>query len=373
MEQYIIELIQQSARVILPNLGSFMIDHEAEGGVKIELNSILNFDDGVVATHVAKKMGIAYMEAQSLVQQYVNNIKEIIETTGSYKMQSVGTLTKDDVTGHYILSQSTDKPTIQNTVDSLDETELALTQPEEEKEEEIPTTPEPIPSPTPQEAENKADDLLQIDTTATITQVEENPPTVIPTELSSELLNDPLIELQKEEKKPEVKEVPKVKKKEEQKVKTNNTKKTMTSNSSNNKKGWIWIIIAIVIALLAFAVYYFYNKNSNSNQPVIEHTDPEPIIEQPVAEPIEEKPDVIKPIEAAKAFHIIVGSFKTTEMAENLIKKLNAKGYNNATYFTRGEWYVVSIESLPTMLEAERVQEEILDKDRIESWIVNHQ
>ena len=142
----------------------------------------------------------------------------------------------------------------------------------------------------------------------------------------------------------------------------------------DKKKGsWLWILIPISLILI-FAVYYFYLRDGNKKPVPTDQSAPTMIIDTlvqpaPPTEPDQDQP--IKTISANKAFHIIVGSYKTPAQAEEFIQRLKTKGYNNATYFTRGNWYVVSIESLPTLPDAERVQEEILDRDRIESWIVD--
>ena len=68
---------------------------------------------------------------------------------------------------------------------------------------------------------------------------------------------------------------------------------------------------------------------------------------------------------------IIVGSYKNESGASQRVKDLQGRGFENAYMYQRDSWFVVSIETLPTLEDAEAVQEKIVDTYRIESWIVN--
>ena len=334
MEQYIIELIKTNNRIIIPGFGAFLIAHER--GYTVLFNNFLNFNDGMLATHISKNESITIEQANEKIEQYVAHIKDALINQGSYTIAQLGTFTSD-ANRNYHFEQN----------DFLNN----------EKNEQ-----HPEPS---SEIDVQADeDLLSIDQNVTNPITEELTEPVSNMHLSSNVLDDTLIELQ-----------PTIKRKQEiPENKTRNRKPMSNKLKEDKKKGsWLWILIPISLILI-FAVYYFYLRDGNKKPVPTDQSAPTMIIDTlvqpaPPTEPDQDQP--IKTISANKAFHIIVGSYKTPAQAEEFIQRLKTKGYNNATYFTRGNWYVVSIESLPTLPDAERVQEEILDRDRIESWIVD--
>lgn len=333
MEQHILELIKSNNRIIIPGFGAFLIAREK--GYTVLFNNFLNFNDGLLAEFITKKEQVSIEQANLQIEQYVARIKEALLSGGTYSIPELGTFTSD-ANGNFHFEQNT---FLNN----------------ENKAERIGMTSQP--------AKKEDEDLLSIDTSATNIPVEEQGSPVSSTQLSSKLLNDPLIELQ-----------PTLKK--SQKTNENNPtiKKTMSNKPKENHKtnSWLWILIPLSLFLI-FAIYYFYFRDGKKTPVEQPQTPPTMMVDTlEIPEPAtEQAPTAIRTEAPGKAFHIIVGSYKTPAQAEEFINKLRGKGYTNAQYFLRNNWYVVSIEALPTLTEAERRQEEILDSDRIESWIVN--
>jgi|ADurb_Cas_02_Slu_FD_contig_21_5559319_length_1035_multi_3_in_0_out_0_1 cell division septation protein DedD len=328
MEQYILQLIKNNNRLILPGLGAFIMVKENDQTVLF--NSFLTFNDGLMANHISEQEKISTEMANDKIAKYVENIKDELSSKGHYTIPGFGTLTSTD--GNIAFEYNSNPVSESIKKDSI--------------------------------ADDSNNDLLNIDTSAQIITSDSNDHIVTEPEATSSIQNDPLIELQSADQSATKKD-----------KKTNKPEPKVMTKQKDNKKRGVWILLAFIILLVAGIGFYFL-KNKQQAAPlqelpepglIVDTTSVEPVIEEPVAEP---KP---KHIEAAKAFHIIVGSYKSTAAAEKRVQKLKDAGYTNATYFTRGDWYVVSIDALPNQIEAERVQEEILDRDRIESWIVNHQ
>lgn len=332
MEQHIIELIKSNNRIIIPGFGAFLIAREK--GYTVLFNNFLNFNDGLLADYVAKKENISSDEANSRIEQYVSRIKETLLTKGSYSIPQLGTFTSD-ASGNFHFEQSTFLNTEMN-------------------------------KPTETIKPSEDDELLSIDPITTILPQEEPIQPISNTELTSKIMADPLIELQPQEKI-------------HQKTSAKQTSPQIAMNNKQKKKdpekknSWIWILIPISLFAI-FAVYYFYFRQEGRIT-VGEPQEAPSMLVDTLFIPDTTTPQLAHPIRreaTTKAFHIIVGSYKNPSQAEERVKHLIGKGYSNATYFSRGDWYVVSIEALPTLTDAERVQEEILDRDRIESWIVNN-
>ncbi len=333
MEQHILELIKSNNRIIIPGFGAFLIAREK--GYTVLFNNFLNFNDGLLAEYIAKHEQVTIEQANQQIEQYVARIKEALLTGGTYTIPELGTFTSD-ANGNFHFEQNT----FLNNENKEGKTGMM-----------------------PQPPKREDEDLLSIDTNATNIPVEEQGSPVSSTHLSSKLLNDPLIELQ-----------PTIKKSQKTSENNSTSKKTMNNKPKENhkKNSWLWILIPISLFLI-FAIYYFFFRNDRKTPIEQPQTPPTMMVDTlEIPEPVtEQEPIATRTENPDKAFHIIVGSFKTPAQAEEFINKLRVKGYANAQYFLRNNWYVVSIEALPSLTEAERRQEEILDSDRIESWIVN--
>ncbi len=333
MEQYIVELIKSNNRIIIPGFGAFLIARER--GYTVLFNNFLNFNDGLLAAYIAQKEGITTDQANEQIEQYVSLVKERLHSEGNYTIAQLGTFTRD-ANNNFHFEQNSFLNTEKNSA-SIE--------------------------PSAQKSVEEDEYLLNIDQNATGFETEEQPISIAKTQLSSNLMDDPLIELQ-----------PVAKKREGNQENSIKSRKTMSTPHKDNKKSsWLWILIPISIFLI-FAVYYlFFRPGTKAPQPTAQG-EPSMIIDTLAQQepPVESEQTTSMPaIAPSKAFHIIVGSYKTPAQAQDFISQLKNKGYNNATFFARGNWFVVSIESLPTLPEAESVQEEILDRDRIESWIVD--
>lgn len=362
MEQYLSELVKIERRVILPDLGALVIMREGDS-TTILFNSFLSFNDGLLVNKVAQTEGISSDEATNKVALYIESIKKELTSKGEYELKGIGTLSQKE-TGSMIFTQDESSIIAQSTEKNSTIIDINI------------------------EKRSDDDDLLHIESSVPVNSMEMTTAPIVPTELSSELLNEPLIELQqtqvtpptvapkpepqqqKVETKPQPKENEKEKKSEVLKEKSLlSSNMTTTKKNNSSKKIILWIILALLaIALIVF--YYMYWKPTHTT-PAVAPEVPAVIIDTTEVEPQVEEPIVEAPVaQPQAAFHIIVGSYKTTSQAAERVERLKNKGYSNATYFHRGNFYVVSIDALPNQIEADRVQEEILDKDRIESWIV---
>ncbi len=58
MEQYLLELIKNNNRVIVPNFGAFIVSRDA--GTTVLFNNFLSFNDGLLINHVSKKEGFFF-------------------------------------------------------------------------------------------------------------------------------------------------------------------------------------------------------------------------------------------------------------------------------------------------------------------------
>jgi hypothetical protein len=100
------DLILFNEGLILPGLGGFVTHyHPAEirknsnlfepPSLEIKFDSRMVKDNGLLVFHMAKKNNITEEEARSVVDEYVANLKKVLQEKGTALIDEVGTLTKD--------------------------------------------------------------------------------------------------------------------------------------------------------------------------------------------------------------------------------------------------------------------------------------
>ena len=93
MEQYLLELIKNNNRVIVPNFGAFIVSRDA--GTTVLFNNFLSFNDGLLINHVSSQEGIDTTQATQKVSEFVEKIKQELEENGEYAIEKLGRFTKD--------------------------------------------------------------------------------------------------------------------------------------------------------------------------------------------------------------------------------------------------------------------------------------
>jgi len=361
MEQYLLELIRENNRVILPDFGAFIVSRDA--GTTVLFNNFLTFNDGLVINHLGDREGIDPIEASKRVSDFVDKIKKELDEKGEYTLQKIGSFVKDQ---NGIL-RFTQDPSI---------TDLILEGQDER--------------------EKPSDDigLLDLDSESDTSKPKEER-TVLPP---------------KEELEPSVKKEESLLNIEERKVKSEVSKKSQVpppkvpksnsakGNSSSEVKqekkrgGWNWLVILLVILIpVALLLYYFLvikdkeglkeneipaqtnltdtlttNAGADSTAAILQNE--EMLQEQQEAAQKEE--EVKQKAADGPRHHIIVGGFKSEDNAYKLVQKLKQKGYSDAFVFKYNNLFTVSAASYKSLNEAYKAQEMFLQKERLENWIL---
>ncbi len=375
MEKYISELIKENNRVIIPNFGAFIISKE--NGISILFNNFLSFNDGLLVNYVAEQKGIDTIVATDQVFNFVDNLKKELDEKGTYSIEKLGVFKKDE-NGILRFQQSED---FETDIASDDKTTEEIT--------ESITEEEPKPA--------KETVLLDIDNTSEITEAPEEEKIKEEANGIEEKNEEPILTIDKEEEKENIKEdksqiivdpeqhTEKQEKPEKvvpPKEKVTNKYVQKTIQEKKRKDIITYIMIGLLVILCIVAYFVFFN---NSKKDKVKHTPikvEKPVKKEPIvidsakvvkeetekpAEPIKETP---KPeITESKDFYIIVGSFKKQEYAINMLNKLKTSGFENAQIIPKGNMYLVSADSNPSYRAIEARQQEILENDRIESWL----
>ncbi|WP_430814307.1 HU family DNA-binding protein [Carboxylicivirga sp. RSCT41] len=360
MENYILSLIKENNRVIVPNFGAFIV--AKENGFSVLFNNFLSFNDGLLVDHIVEKEGISREEVEKKVDEYVVNLKQELDEKGSYSIKGLGTFTKD-ATGILRFEQSdelADSDTIEESVAE----------------------------------EKNTDDLLDIDNTDSEKE-DLQEPSVTPVAASSLNETTPIAEFEDDIKPEEETKEPTGSVSDFEKEEINSTeekdpvaianKYLEEDNSKRNRSIAIFLSLFILLPLIGFSVYFFLIKDNSpakTEQQIADVQKTDKVELEPAAGTIEAGPDTAKQqIEEPEAIpepepkvykphQLIVGSFSNEANAEKMIQKLKEKGYDQSFWFMHNNRYLVSLESFAKVYEAQARQEEILNSERMESWII---
>ncbi|MBK3516646.1 HU family DNA-binding protein [Carboxylicivirga marina] len=360
MENYILSLIKENNRVIVPNFGAFIV--AKENGFSVLFNNFLSFNDGLLVDHIVSEESITREEAEKKIEEYVEKVKQHLDDEGSYDIKGLGSFSKD-ATGILRFEQSDDL-----------------------SEESVNTTP-PVEN-------TKQDDLLDIDNTNVVDEsekeIEELPVSARTVNETTPIAEfDDIEEPLKDEPKPEFVEETKPEEKNDPVSVAN--KYLEEDNSKRNRSIAIFLSIFIIPIGLLIVYLFFIKDNSpseaeNKINTEITKTEAKPVDLKPaegtidagpdttkkqVEEPkvIEEPPVVVEPA-INKPHQLIVGSFSTEVNASKMVETLNGKGFDKCFWFLHNDRYLVSLESFAKVYEAQAKQEQILNNERMESWII---
>ena len=355
MEQYILELIRNNNRVIIPNFGAFIIAHEK--GMTILFNNFLSFNDGLLVEHVMQKENIDRLDATDKVNHFVERINKTLDTTGHYKLEGLGEFTKDSsgilrftqADDLNLNSEGDDKPDEPENEELLD---LESTQEEEEEKEEV--------------AEEKTEIIA--------------PPV------------EPPVEEQPEEEKTET--VPEPEPAAEPEIQTT-TSEDIYKEEKAKEKVALFIILFVLVPLIGFGIYYFFFSDTEATdvkaKQEIVH---KPIVTPPVTTDKKKENEIVagpestvketpvvkeekvnipvkkKPAVTSRRHYIIVGSFKEEANANKFVETMKSKGFDAPVTIPRNGMYLVGVESFSSLSQAMKRQEQLLNEKKLESWIL---
>ncbi|WP_066629875.1 SPOR domain-containing protein [Labilibacter marinus] len=371
MEKYILDLISENNRVIIPNFGAFIVSKEH--GPSILFNNFLSFNDGLLVNYVAEQKGIETVAATDEVFNFVDGLKKELDESGEYVIKKLGTFKKDE-NGILRFNQSDDF--------AAQFTE-GLVKSDEASEEKLEGAE------TSEETSETKDGVLILDE-------EKSEDTSIKDEVEEKAVDVEKTKVDDEPAKPIVKEFPKKdnkvivtppvstkaveEKKKPEPIKKTTYKKTVVKQKEDKRGLIAFIAIAVIVVLCVVGYFVFFNKPEKEP---IKIAQKEIVKPKPKKTPVKkdttlaEKKKVVKPKEEAKLvvpalakgqFHIIVGGFKNVENANKMVDKLKSEGYTNAQMIVKDKMHLVSIDNNVSYSKMEAKQQEILSK-QMGSWL----
>jgi len=374
MEKYILELITENNRVIIPNFGAFIVSNEL--GVSILFNNFLSFNDGLLVNYVAEKKGIDTIIATDQVFDFVDRLKKELDETGAYSINKVGIFKKDD-NGILRFQQTDDFSDNFENTEILDQNvqiqkkdilldidnDISLEPNDEEKQDSI--------NDDDYYSNNEPDNLLTIDT---------EPETIITTQNEHQKEKDN-IESTENENKVIIEDSIPIK---DEHINESNSSDASPKAEKSKKSRNIIILIAILCILISGSVIYFTLLRNHSKElnikpqvevkiekPVLQKSIKKDSIEITIKEPKKKQKPIIEHIvtNTKGLTHIIVGGFKEEDNAIRLVEKLRKLGHKKAQILTKKNMFLVSIDSDTSYQKMETIQQQILETEKRESWM----
>jgi hypothetical protein len=94
MEKYILSLLMENSRVIIPEFGAFII--RQLNPPEIAFNSLLTFNDGILTEYVSQHSGISFIEASAKVSDYAEKLKADLLLHNRLTFNEIGWVWTDD-------------------------------------------------------------------------------------------------------------------------------------------------------------------------------------------------------------------------------------------------------------------------------------
>lgn len=94
MEKYLIELLETNNRVIVPDLGAFIIRQQEPQ--ELVFNDLLAFNDGMLTSHIKQQEGISMSKSQVKIEEFVDQVKKVLTHGDIYHLENLGYLKMDD-------------------------------------------------------------------------------------------------------------------------------------------------------------------------------------------------------------------------------------------------------------------------------------
>ncbi|MFC2115535.1 SPOR domain-containing protein [Bacteroidota bacterium] len=93
MEKHLTSLLEKNNRVIVPDLGAFIIRQQEPR--ELVFNDLLAFDDGLLTDQIMQEENKSKAEARDEISKYVENVKKILEDGKAYQLKNIGSLLMD--------------------------------------------------------------------------------------------------------------------------------------------------------------------------------------------------------------------------------------------------------------------------------------
>ncbi|MDR1056738.1 MAG: hypothetical protein LBL90_13195 [Prevotellaceae bacterium] len=96
IDKYLKELVQNNRRVIIPDLGAFLVKENPDGTKNIIFSSFLRYNDGFLEESIAQKVQLSKPDVSVAIKKFVNEVKRLLRSKRRCDVEGFGYFTLDD-------------------------------------------------------------------------------------------------------------------------------------------------------------------------------------------------------------------------------------------------------------------------------------
>jgi nucleoid DNA-binding protein len=355
MDKYLVALLNNNLRVIIPDFGAFII-RQQEPKIVV-FNEFLKYDDGLLLQYLIKTEAIEMDVARRLLSEYTGHATRALETGEAFTIAGLGELQKDR-SGKIVFTAESVTSTRDKVQSSQEDTVIQLVDENSE--------PKPKPRPKPKLKEKTVPKAVSKNTQELpVSKVTETPPKV-PEPITMTI-------------EPEVNITPKI----QTPVETLSTaihsvvKDKQTGDRRIQIRKWVLILLLANIVILAF--FIFRNNIRNVFKKNIEPIGIMDSVIKQLGDSVRaaaadtslifreasNDSSVIKndSLKVNLRYYIVAGCFRDEINADELVRSLKKMGFNAEKFGKIGNLYAVSFVSFDdkelAVNELERIRKEI--------------
>jgi nucleoid DNA-binding protein len=395
IKKYIVELLKENTRVIIPDLGAFMAKVKAKApkdskelkDKDISFNDFLKYNDGLLVNHIIKEEKVNKEEALKKIKDFVNETDKAVRKGEKIPFDEMGSLYIDDRGSLKYTEGDAPKATAKKEqkpkIEPKEEPKVEVKKETAKKVE--PKKPEPKKEAPKKEITKKEEPKKKEEKPVEAKKDEPKKEEKVEASVGKQVLKTVQkgTEVKKEEPKKEEpkKEEPKKEEKKEPIKKTVTPQKTTSKAQNNDKLIIIWTSVGIVAVAAAVLIWLNFSTIKSwimPDKPEVVEKVKEPVVEPVVdtvkTEPVKKKEPEPEPVKVIpKNYHVVAGCFKIESNASNYEVALKKEGYD-AKYI--GEWngfYTVVYASFENKAEALKELNDISKNKGKPGWILHYQ
>ena len=395
IDNSISEVFKRDKKVFIPDFGALIYSDFNDG---IDVNELLNFDDGKIVEEIQKQESVSEEEAKSKLEEYVENLKSNLDEKGTYFIGGVGYINKGE-DGELTVATSIAEPVFENEDEAIaDEANEELVEEEiQNSEDAAPEMEEDQPDePVEQNLEGSAEQVTNTEEEANSEEVtlatEEHE---FGEDLDQEGFNEEAEDIEDDEIQEESIEPDYSYEAENDGTFAVNEEE---QEPANKRRSPLLIALAaiLLLAIIAVPLYLFVFKADSSESKVVSASVLPVTTEEVKTEPIQEEKDftaneeetiastqsevsqaamdsnhaITSDASGEKIYSLILGSFKVENNADNFEQHLNGKGIEANKFRRSGSFYFVGIEQIPGKPNAVALLSKLREEEEPTAWII---
>jgi len=399
IDNSISEVFQRDKKVFIPDFGALIY---SEFNDAIDINELLNFDDGKIVAEIQRQESVTEEQAAKKLHEFVENLKTSIEKKGTYFIGGIGYINKGE-DGALTAATSISEPVFldEDAIDLVDAEEVQITEETQNVDDSI----SEIKNEPDEQIDSLAETSIEQETDSNVGAIisEEELLTTNEQEIEKTLESDAISE-ESEILEGEVDQEESIEPDYSYRAEEEDSHQVNEDGyeSTQKRKNPILIALAaiLVVAVIAVPVYLIVFKADSQDNKAISTSALTAGEVQSKIEPVQRRNEEIveenEPISNTdkvsvespdkmnfesdlphganegdlKIYSLILGSFKVESNADNFERQLNGKRIEVNKFRRNGSFYFVGIEQIPGKPNAVQLLAKLRNEEEPTAWII---